>query len=119
MPKPGPRPINGKAMTASERNRRTRRRQQIIRQAAENHDMQAATIILPKEFIRMLRMLEREDAMSTNHVDTMCFDAFYQWFDGQTEALKTKVGFDPKEHAFNPIELVLADAAEQIEREGL
>jgi len=119
MPKPGPTPIQGKPMSASERNRRTRRRKQIFRQTAKSYEMTPVTIYLPNDFIRMLRRLDHEDATTTSNVDTIGFAAFYEFVNRQSDTIKAEIGFDPEKHAFNPFELALTEAVDQIDQEGL
>lgn len=117
--KPGPKPIKGEAMTASERNRRARRRNQIFHAEAKELDLRPLTVYLPTRIIEMLSALESESADSVNPVDRIVFGIIYDWLCSQPEDVKQSLGFDADRDALTMIEIAIAEAAKKIEEEGL
>jgi len=116
----GGRPAIGDApMTASERARRSQKRQAIMRKTAKEHGLEPATFYLPERMLEHVGKLQREDAQGSYSVDQIIFEALYGWLAQQPEAVKEKLGFDPKEDAFNAIEQAIHLAAKKIDEEGL
>lgn len=115
MPKPGPRPLKDKPMTASERAKRSQRRRQILSQVAKEHGLKPISGYLPGEARDLLdRFLEEGERR-----DSLILEIVVQWLVERDSEMDGGLGVNKARLEKSPMPAVIQEAERRAKEEGL